>query len=539
MEKFEGKSILKGVAIGKIHYYSKGEQVVQRVSVEDTEAELQRYETAKEMALEQLHELYEKALKEVGEVNAAIFDVHAMMLEDDDFNDSIRNTISSQKVNAEYAVATTGDNFAKMFEEMDDEYFRARSADIKDISERVVSVLHGATAKNALGDEPVILAAKDLAPSETVQMDKTKLLGFVTEFGSSNSHTAILARTMNIPALIGIPVDEKLEGRTAVIDGVTATLILDPDEETLKLYQEKKQEEERQRELLQELKGKEDVTLDGKHIRLYANIGSVGDTAKVLANDADGIGLFRSEFLYLEKSDYPTEEEQFQAYKTVAQNMAGKKVIIRTLDIGADKQVDYFHLDHEDNPAMGYRAIRICLDREEIFRTQLRAILRASAYGNIGIMYPMIISVDEVRKCREILEQVRRELERQDIPVGEIEQGIMIETPAAAMISDLLAEEVDFFSIGTNDLTQYTLAIDRQNAKLDSIYDSHHPAVLRMIRMVVENGHKSGCWVGICGELGADTTLTGEFLRMGIDELSVTPASVLPIRKIIRESTVK
>lgn len=539
MEKFEGKSILKGVAIGKIHYYSKGEQVVQRVSVEDTEAELQRYETAKETALEQLHELYEKALKEVGEVNAAIFDVHAMMLEDDDFNDSIRNTISSQKVNAEYAVATTGDNFAKMFEEMDDEYFRARSADIKDISERVVSVLHGATAKNALGDEPVILAAKDLAPSETVQMDKTKLLGFVTEFGSSNSHTAILARTMNIPALIGIPVDEKLEGRTAVIDGVTATLILDPDEETLKLYQEKKQEEERQRELLQELKGKEDVTLDGKHIRLYANIGSVGDTAKVLANDADGIGLFRSEFLYLEKSDYPTEEEQFQAYKTVAQNMAGKKVIIRTLDIGADKQVDYFHLDHEDNPAMGYRAIRICLDREEIFRTQLRAILRASAYGNIGIMYPMIISVDEVRKCREILEQVRRELERQDIPVGEIEQGIMIETPAAAMISDLLAEEVDFFSVGTNDLTQYTLAIDRQNAKLDSIYDSHHPAVLRMIRMVVENGHKSGCWVGICGELGADTTLTGEFLRMGIDELSVTPASVLPIRKIIRESTVK
>lgn len=539
MEKFEGKSILKGVAIGKIHYYSKGEQVVQRVSVEDTAAELQRFEKAKETALEQLHELYDKALKEVGEVNAAIFDVHAMMLEDDDFNDSIRNTIESQKVNAEYAVATTGDNFAKMFEEMDDEYFRARSADIKDIAERVVSVLQGAAAKNALGDEPVILAAKDLAPSETVQMDKTKLLGFVTEFGSSNSHTAILARTMNIPALIGIPVDESLEGRTAVIDGVTATLILDPDEETLKLYREKKQEEEHQRELLQTLKGKEDVTLDGKHIRLYANIGSVGDTAKVLANDADGIGLFRSEFLYLEKSDYPTEEEQFQAYKTVAQNMAGKKVIIRTLDIGADKQVDYFHLDHEDNPAMGYRAIRICLDRQEIFRTQLRAILRASAYGNIGIMYPMIISVDEVRKCKEILNKVRQELADQGIPVGEIEQGIMIETPAAAMISDLLAEEVDFFSIGTNDLTQYTLAIDRQNAKLDPIYDSHHPAVLRMIRMVVENGHKGGCWVGICGELGADTTLTKEFLRMGIDELSVTPASVLPIRKIIRESTVE
>ncbi len=536
MEKFEGKSILKGVAIGKIHYYSKGEQVVQRVSVEDTGAELQRFEAAKEKALEQLHELYEKALREVGEVNAAIFDVHAMMLEDDDFNDSIRNAIESQKVNAEYAVATTGDNFARMFEEMDDEYFQARSADIKDISERVVSVLHGAGAKNALGDEPVILAAKDLAPSETVQMDKSKLLGFVTEFGSSNSHTAILARTMNIPALIGIPVDESLEGRTAIIDGVTAALILDPDEETLKLYQEKKQEEERQRELLQELKGKEDVTLDGKHIRLYANIGSVGDTAKVLANDADGIGLFRSEFLYLEKSDYPTEEEQFQAYKTVAQNMAGKKVIIRTLDIGADKQVDYFNLDHEENPAMGYRAIRICLDREDIFRTQLRAILRASAYGNIGIMYPMIISVDEVKKCKEILAQVREELANQGIPVGDVEQGVMIETPAAVMISDLLAGEVDFFSIGTNDLTQYTLAIDRQNAKLDSIYDSHHPAVLRMIRMVVENGHKCGCWVGICGELGADTTLTVEFLRMGIDELSVTPASVLPIRKIIRES---
>ncbi len=536
MEKFEGKSILKGVAIGKIHYYSKGEQVVQRVSVEDTGAELQRFEAAKEKALEQLHELYEKALREVGEVNAAIFDVHAMMLEDDDFNDSIRNAIESQKVNAEYAVATTGDNFARMFEEMDDEYFQARSADIKDISERVVSVLHGAGAKNALGDEPVILAAKDLAPSETVQMDKSKLLGFVTEFGSSNSHTAILARTMNIPALIGIPVDESLEGRTAIIDGVTAALILDPDEETLKLYQEKKQEEERQRELLQELKGKEDVTLDGKHIRLYANIGSVGDTAKVLANDADGIGLFRSEFLYLEKSDYPTEEEQFQAYKTVAQNMAGKKVIIRTLDIGADKQVDYFNLDHEENPAMGYRAIRICLDREDIFRTQLRAILRASAYGNIGIMYPMIISVDEVKKCKEILAQVREELANQGIPVGDVEQGVMIETPAAVMISDLLAGEVDFFSIGTNDLTQYTLAIDRQNAKLDSIYDSHHPAVLRMIRMVVENSHKCGCWVGICGELGADTTLTVDFLRMGIDELSVTPASVLPIRKIIRES---
>lgn len=537
MEKFEGTSILKEIAIGKIHYYSKEKQVVQRNRVDDTEAELRRYEAAKEKALRQLHELYEKARKEAGEDSAAVFDVYAMILEGDQFDDSIRSAIESQNVNAEYAVAVAGDDLAKMFEAMDDEYFRARSADIRDLSERLISILQGDSVKSAPGVGAVILAAKDLTPSETVQMDKSRLLGFITEFGSSNSHTAILARTMNVPALMGIPVDEHLEGRIAIIDGVNAALILDPDEETLEYYQKKKRENKRRRELLQELKGKEDVTLDGKHIRLYANIGSVEDTAEALANDAAGIGLFRSEFLYLGKSDYPTEEEQFQAYRTVVQNMAGRKVIIRTLDIGADKQADYFHLDHEDNPAMGYRAIRICLDREEIFRTQLRAILRASAYGNVGIMYPMIISVDEVRRCKEVLNEVRGELENQKIPVGEIEQGIMIETPAAVMISDLLAEEVDFFSIGTNDLTQYTLAIDRQNAKLDPIYDSHHPAVLRMIRMTVENGHKGGCWVGICGELGADTTLTGEFLRMGIDELSVTPASVLPIRKIIREST--
>lgn len=537
MEKFEGTSILKEIAIGKIHYYSKEKQVVQRNRVDDTEAELRRYEAAKEKALRQLHELYEKARKEAGEDSAAVFDVYAMILEGDQFDASIRSAIESQNVNAEYAVAVAGDDLAKMFEAMDDEYFRARSADIRDLSERLISILQGDSVKSAPGVGAVILAAKDLTPSETVQMDKSRLLGFITEFGSSNSHTAILARTMNVPALMGIPVDEHLEGRIAIIDGVNAALILDPDEETLEYYQEKKRENKRRRELLQELKGKEDVTLDGKHIRLYANIGSVEDTAEALANDAAGIGLFRSEFLYLGKSDYPTEEEQFQAYRTVVQNMAGRKVIIRTLDIGADKQADYFHLDHEDNPAMGYRAIRICLDREEIFRIQLRAILRASAYGNVGIMYPMIISVDEVRRCKEILNEVRGELENREFPVGEIEQGIMIETPAAVMISDLLAEEVDFFSIGTNDLTQYTLAIDRQNAKLDPIYDSHHPAVLRMIRMTVENGHKGGCWVGICGELGADTTLTGEFLRMGIDELSVTPASVLPIRKIIREST--
>ena len=539
MEKFEGTSILEEIAIGKIHYYSKEKQVVQRNHVDDTEAELRRYEAAKEKALRQLHELYEKARKEAGEDSAAVFDVYAMILEGDQFDASIRSAIESQNVNAEYAVAVAGDDLAKMFEAMDDEYFRARSADIRDLSERLISILQGDSVKSAPGVGAVILAAKDLTPSETVQMDKSRLLGFITEFGSSNSHTAILARTMNVPALMGIPVDEHLEGRIAIIDGVNAALILDPDEETLEYYQEKKRENKRRRELLQELKGKEDVTLDGKHIRLYANIGSVEDTAEALANDAAGIGLFRSEFLYLGKSDYPTEEEQFQAYRTVVQNMAGRKVIIRTLDIGADKQADYFGLDHEDNPAMGYRAIRICLDREEIFRIQLRAILRASAYGNLGIMYPMIISVDEVRRCKEILNEVRGELENREFPVGEIEQGIMIETPAAVMISDLLAEEVDFFSIGTNDLTQYTLAIDRQNAKLDPIYDSHHPAVLRMIRMTVENGHKGGCWVGICGELGADTALTGEFLWMGIDELSVTPASVLPIRKIIRESTVK
>lgn len=539
MERYAGKSILKGTAIGKVLFYSKEEQVVLRKSVEDVQAELERFEKAKNEAVVQLNALYEKALKEVGEVNAAIFEVHAMMVEDGDFNDSIKNMIESQAVNAEYAVAATGDNFAKMFAEMDDDYFRARSADIKDIAERIVRILHGGHSSGDLGDEPVILAAKDLAPSETVQMDKSKLLGFVTELGSSNSHTAILARTMNIPALIGISVSEDMNGKMAIIDGVSGELILDPDEDVLKQYQQRQEDEKRSRELLQQLKGKPAVTLDGKEIKLFANIGSVGDMAKVLANDAGGIGLFRSEFLYLEKDDYPTEEEQFQAYKTVAETMAGKKVVIRTLDIGADKQVDYFNMDKEDNPAMGYRAIRICLDRPEIFRTQLRAIIRASAYGNIAVMYPMIISVDEVLQIKKIVASIKADFDEKGIPYGDFEQGVMIETPAAVMISDLLAKEVDFFSLGTNDLTQYTLAIDRQNAKLDNIYDAHHPAILRMIQMVIDNGHKENCWVGICGELGADLTMTEKFLKMGIDELSVSPAAVLPVKKIIRETDLK
>lgn len=539
MEMYTGKSIFKGIAIGKILFYQKGEQPVKRVKIEDTAEQIKRYEDARAKAAEQLQGLYEKALKEVGEANAAVFEVHQMMLEDDDYIDSVVNIIETQQVNAEFAVATTGDNFAKMFAEMEDDYFKARAADVKDISERMVNILSGNESGGALGDEPVIVVAEDLAPSETVQMDKEKLLAFVTRLGSANSHTAILARTMNIPALIEVDIKEEWNGKMAVVDGYTGTFYIDPDEDILKKMQEKKEEDIKARELLQELKGKEDVTVDGKHIKLYANIGGVKDVASVLANDAAGIGLFRSEFLYLEADNYPDEEAQFQAYKTVAENMAGKKVIVRTLDIGADKQVDYFNLDHEENPAMGYRAIRICLDRRDIFRTQLRALLRASAYGNIGIMYPMIISVDEVKEIKKIVESIKTELTEKGIEYGEVEQGIMIETPAAVMISDLLAKEVDFFSIGTNDLTQYTLAIDRQNSKLDNIYDAHHPAVLRMIQQTIENGHKAGCWVGICGELGADMTLTETFLKMGIDELSVSPTFVLPIRKLIREMSTK
>ncbi|QNM06258.1 phosphoenolpyruvate--protein phosphotransferase [Qiania dongpingensis] len=536
MERYTGKSIVKGIAIGRILFYSKGENPVVRGKVEDCAAEIERYEAAKAQAAKELDRLFQKALKEVGEVNAAVFEVHAMMLEDEDFNDSVRNIINSQQVNAEYAVAATGDNFSRMFSEMEDDYFQARAADVKDISERLVSVLEGKERSGYLGGEPVIVAAHDLAPSETVQMDKEKLLAFVTEYGSANSHTAILARTMNIPALIGVPIQKEWNGKLAIVDGYSGTLYLEPGEKILKLMRVKMEEDERSAELLQQLKGKESVTKDGKKVQLYANIGSVSDMVSVFANDAEGIGLFRSEFLYLEKEDYPTEEELFQAYKSVAEMMAGKKVIIRTLDIGADKQVEYFHMEKEENPAMGYRAIRLCLDRPAVFKTQLRAIFRASVFGNVSVMYPMIISVDEVRKIKELVEEVKKELRAEDIAYKDIEQGIMIETPAAALISDLLASEVDFFSVGTNDLTQYTLAIDRQNAKLDAHYDAHHPAVLRMLRMVVENGHKGGCWVGICGELGADISLTEEFLRMGVDELSVSPSRVLSVRKEIRRS---
>lgn len=534
MEVFQGKSILNGIAIGKLFYYQKEEKQVKRYKPENPKAEWERFLLARSKALKQLQELYDKACREVGEVNAAVFDVHMMMLdEEDDYMDSVSNMILNQGVNAEYAVAATGDNFAKMFEEMEGEYFKARAADVVDVSGRLLRVLSGKTNEFEL-TEPVILAAKDLAPSETVQLDKTKLLAFITQVGSTNSHTAILARTMNIPALIGIAVREEWNGKTVIVDGGTGTLYVDPDEETLRDMQEKLDREHEQKSLLQQLKGKEDVTESGRKIRLYANIGSSSDVGNVLENDAAGVGLFRSEFLYLEKDHFPTEEEQFQAYKAVAETMAGRKVIIRTLDIGADKQVDYFNLDKEENPAMGYRAIRICLKQPEIFKTQLRAIYRASAFGNLSVMYPMIISVEEVRKVKEIVEEVKRELREQDVPFQDIEQGIMIETPAAVMMSDELAKEVDFFSIGTNDLTQYTLAIDRQNAKLDEFYDAHHPAILRMIKQVIENGHAGNCWVGICGELASDTTLTETFLQMGIDELSVSPGFILPIRKLIR-----
>lgn len=535
----QGKSVYSGVAIGRLAIYRKSENQVKREKITDTAKEVKRFEDAKDTAKQQLAGLYDKALKEVGEVNAAIFEVHQMMLNDLDYIESITNMIEGQQVNAEYAVATTGDTFSEMFAAMDDDYMRERAADVRDVSNRVVSILQGNGGNDLNADEPVILLADDLAPSETVQLDKSKVLSFVTRHGSTNSHTAILARTMNIPALIGVDFPEDVDGKMGIVDGYEGRIIIDPPVSVMEAYQKKKAEDEEKKRLLQELKGKENITKDGTKINLYANIGSVGDVASVLANDAGGIGLFRSEFLYLESRDYPTEEEQFAAYRKVAEAMAGKKVIIRTLDIGADKQVDYFNLDHEENPAMGYRAIRICLDRRDIFRTQLRALLRASAYGNIGIMYPMIISVDEVKEIKKIVESIKAELTEKGIEYGEVEQGIMIETPAAVMISDLLAEEVDFFSIGTNDLTQYTLAIDRQNSKLDNIYDSHHPAVLRMIQKTIENGHKAGCWVGICGELGADMTLTETFLKMGIDELSVSPTFVLPIRKLIREMSTK
>lgn len=540
MEVYQGKSVFGGIAIGRISVHKKDEQQVKRVRIEDSEQEILRYRQAKQTAMEQLQGLYQKALKEVGEANAAIFEIHQMMLEDDDYNESVENIIRMQQVNAEYAVASTGDNFAQMFSAMDDDYMRARSADVKDISERVLGVLGGRATGIAASGEPVIIVADDLAPSETVQLNKDLVLSFVTVHGSVNSHTAILARTMSIPALIGtaIPLTDDIDGKVGIVDGKNECIYVDPDEDTLGRMQQLKLEEQEKKELLQTLKGRENITIDGKKIMLYANIGNSKDLAAVLQNDAGGIGLFRSEFIYLERDAFPTEEEQFQIYRTVAETMAGKPVIIRTLDIGADKKCDYFEMEPEENPAMGCRAIRICLTRPEIFKTQLRALFRASAFGNISIMYPMIISVDELRKIKTIVAEIRQELTEQGVTFGEPKQGIMIETPAAVMMSEELAKEVDFFSIGTNDLTQYTLAIDRQNPKLDAFYDPHHPAVLRMIQMVVENAHKAGIWAGICGELGADTTLTRRFLAMGVDELSMSPGSILPVRKIILETDV-
>ena len=534
MKVYHGKSVFGGIAIGKTAVYQKSEQQVKRVKTEDSDGEWARYQAAREASIEQLGELYDKACREVGEANAAIFEIHQMMLEDDDYNESVENIIRTQQVNAEYAVATTGDNFSQMFAAMDDDYMRGRAADVRDISERVLNNLSGAGKTGVTMDEPVIILADDLAPSETVQLDKDKVLSFVTVHGSTNSHTAILARTMAIPALIGtdIPLDETTDGVLAVVDGSDGTIYVDPDEETMALMQEKKRADEEKKALLQQLKGKENKTIDGKKIMLYANIGNIKDLAAVIQNDAGGIGLFRSEFLYLEKEDYPTEEEQFKVYKTAVETMAGKNVIIRTLDIGADKQCAYFNMEHEENPALGYRAIRICLTQTDVFKTQLRAL----AYGKLSIMYPMITSLWEVRKIKEIVEEVKAELDEQGIAYGEPKQGIMIETPAAVMVSGELAKEVDFFSIGTNDLTQYTLAVDRQNPKLDRFFDPHHPAILAMIRMVVENAHKAGIWAGICGELGADTSLTKEFLAMGVDELSVSAGSILPIRKIILET---
>lgn len=541
MQIYKGKSVFGGIAIGKISVYKKDEQLVKRVKIEDADAEMERYTTARNIAAAQLQKLYDKALKEVGEANAAIFEVHQMMLEDEDYNESVENIIHSQMVNAEYAVASTADNFAQMFEAMDDDYMRGRAADVRDISERVITVLAGGAGSGLDSDEPVIIAADDLAPSETVQLDKDKVLSFVTAHGSENSHTAILARTMGIPALIGtgIDLDETVDGKLGIVDGTNGVVYVDPDAELLEEMKNKQQEEQEKKRLLQTLKGKENITLDGQKVMLYANVGNIKDLGIALQNDAGGIGLFRSEFIYLGQDHYPTEEEQFQIYKTLAETMAGRRVIIRTLDIGADKQCDYFELDKEDNPAMGLRAIRICLTRPEIFKTQLRALFRASVYGNINIMYPMIISVDEVRQIKAIVEEVKAELTEQGIEYGNPAQGIMIETPASVMMSRELAEEVDFFSIGTNDLTQYTLAIDRQNSKLDKFFDSHHPAVLRMIQMTVENAHKAGIWCGICGELGADQTLTKDFLAMGVDELSVSPGSILPLRRIILETDVE
>ena len=538
MVVYQGKGVYGAVAVGRVSIFSRQAADVRRVSIDDPEKELERVEAAKALAVEQLEAIHDKALKEVGEANAEIFEIHIMMLDDEDYNDSIRNIIETQKVNAEYAVAVTSDNFAEMFANMDDAYMQARSADVKDISNRLIACMTSGGETGETTDEKMIVCADDLAPSETVSLDKDKVLAFVTAFGSSNSHTAILARNMNIPAVIGVG-EEFLQnihnGDMLIVDGHTGDIIISPDEETIAKYTEKQAADAKKKQLLQELKGKENITLDGTKINIYANIGGVGGIGAVLANDAGEIGLFRSEFLYLESEDYPTEEQQFNAYRKVLESMAGKKVIIRTLDIGADKQIDYFKLDKEDNPALGFRAIRICLTRPEIFRTQLRALFRASAFGNLGIMFPMITSVSEVEKCIALCDEVRNDLLNSGIKIGEhIEIGIMIETPAAAVISDKLAPLVDFFSVGTNDLTQYTLACDRQNAKLEEFVDTHHEAVLRLIEMSAKNAHANNTWIGICGELAADLTLTEKFLQMGIDELSVSPPYVLPLREKVR-----
>ena len=534
MQVATGKSILNGIAIGLLRVYRKTETNSTVSAALSPEEEWARFESACEKAKEQLADIYEKALVEVGEENAAIFEIHQMMLEDEDFLDAVKGVIETQNATAEYAASTTGDNFSEMFAAMDDAYMQARATDVKDVARRVVNILSGKQEEDLLGDEPVILVADDLTPSETVQLDKSKLLGFITRYGSANSHTAILARTMNIPALVGVDIDESWDGKQGVLDGYNKCVYVEPGAELLASMKEKQDEDLRQEALLQGLKKLPNVTLDGKEVNVYANIGNASDVGLVMQNDAGGIGLFRSEFIYLESADYPTEDQQFAVYKRVAETMAGKKVIFRTLDIGADKQADYFDLGREENPALGYRAIRICLTHKDMFKQQLRAMLRASAYGTVSIMFPMVISVREVRDAKEILEECKAELHEQGIPVGHVELGIMIETPAAVMMADELAEEVDFFSLGTNDLTQYTLAIDRQNPKLDAFYDSHHPAVLRMIRHTIEAGHRHNCWVGICGELGADLTLTETFLRMGVDELSVSPAAVLPLRRRIR-----
>ena len=539
MITLEGKSVFGGVAIGKIQFYKRNEITIKRTRVEDVEAEVERFRNAKAKTLELLKGLYEKALEDVGEANAMIFEAHQLMLEDPDYVESIENIIRTQDVNAEYAIGATADNFAAIFEAMDDAYMQGRAADVRDVSERLLQALSSQNETVMVMDEPVIIAADDLVPSETVQLDKEKVLSFVTMYGSANSHTAILARTMNIPAVIGLgeALKEEYDGKVAIVDGVDGKVYIDPDEETMASMQKKQKKDQEQKELLNQLKGKENVTKSGQKVNVYANIGNLADVGAVLKNDAGGIGLFRSEFLYLESDTYPTEEQQFAVYKKVAETMAGKKVIIRTLDIGADKQVDYFKLDKEDNPALGYRAIRICLTRPEIFKTQLRALYRASAYGQISIMFPMIISVAEVKKIKEIVEEVKAELRTEGAAFREdVELGIMIETPAAVMVSRELANEVDFFSVGTNDLTQYTLAIDRQNSKLDRFYNPHHEAVLRLIERVVKNAHAAGIWAGICGELGADTELTERFLQMGLDELSVSPGCILPVRKAIREA---